>query len=338
MKLLILGGTIFLGRHAVEHALACGHEVTLFHRGRHGTDLFAGVERIIGDRDGGLDALRGRSWDAVIDTSGYLPRVVGASARMLARSSEFYVFVSSVSVYADFAVVGMTEDAEVGVLEDPATEEITGESYGPLKALCENEVRDAFGDRCAIVRPGLIVGPYDPSDRFTYWPARIDRGGETLAPGAPDRPVQFIDARDLAAWILELCERRQGGIYNAVGPDKPITFGELLDECASVCNSGARLTWAPDAFLLDQGVEPWTELPLWVPDDGTMAGLDTVSGARARAEGLRCRAVRETVTDTLDWHRTRPADLTWRAGLSAERERAILEAWRASQVSGGTRL
>ena len=330
MKLLVLGGTVFLGRHVTECALARGHDVTLFHRGHHGADLFPAVERIIGDRDGGLDALHGRTWDAVVDTSGYVPRIVGASARTLASSCGFYAFVSSVSVYSDFSQVAMTEDAPVGVLDDTSTEEITGETYGPLKALCEQAVADAFGTRCAIVRPGLIVGPCDPSDRFTYWPARLDRGGEVLAPGNPDRPVQFIDARDLASWIVDLCERAQSGTYNAVGPGHRYTFGELLDECRRASGQSATLTWVPDAFLIAQGVEPWTGLPLWIPDDANMSGLETVSGTRAYGAGLRCRSVGETVADTLAWHRSRPSDITWRAGISEERERAVLDTWHAS--------
>ncbi|MBM3497007.1 MAG: NAD-dependent epimerase/dehydratase family protein, partial [Armatimonadetes bacterium] len=224
VRLLVLGGTVFLGRHLVAEALARGHRVTLFHRGRHGADLFPEAERILGDRDGGLSALADESWDAVVDTSGYVPRVVGAAARMLAPAVGFYVFVSSVSVYADFSPVGMDEDAPLGQMADPSVEEITGETYGPLKALCESEVRSAFGARCAVVRPGLIVGPHDPSDRFTYWPVRCQRGGEVLAPGDPERPVQFIDAGDLAAWIVTMCVRQAGGVFNAVGPTDPTTF------------------------------------------------------------------------------------------------------------------
>lgn len=334
MRLLVLGGTVFLGRHLVAEALARGHRVTLFHRGRHGADLFPEAERILGDRDGGLSALADESWDAVVDTSGYVPRVVGAAARMLAPAVGFYVFVSSVSVYADFSPVGMDEDAPLGQMADPSVEEITGETYGPLKALCESEVRSAFGARCAVVRPGLIVGPHDPSDRFTYWPVRCQRGGEVLAPGDPERPVQFIDAGDLAAWIVTMCVRQAGGVFNAVGPTDPTTFGEMLETCRLVAGTGSSVTWVSERFLLNRDVAPWSEVPMWVPDEPGMAGFDSVSGARAFASGLTCRSVADTVRDTLAWHATLPSDRTWHAGLTPEREADLLREWHADQACG----
>ena len=233
MNLLILGGTIFLGRYLVEAALARGHQVTLFNRGQHNSELYPDVEKLRGDRDGGLDVLRGRRWDAVVDTSGYVPRVVRASAELLADAVEHYTFISSISVYPHFRSVGLDESAPVGTLDDPTVEEITGESYGPLKALCEQAVEQALPGRTLVIRPGLIVGPHDYSDRFTYWVRRVAQGGELLAPAHPDWHTQIIDVRDLAEWTLRMVERRQTGVYNATGPEYDLTFGQLLETCRS---------------------------------------------------------------------------------------------------------
>ena len=328
MRMLVLGGTVFLGRHIVQSALERGHTVTLFNRGRTNPDLFPEAERIIGDRESGLDRLAGHTWDAVVDTSGYVPRIVGASADLLCRASGMYVFVSSVSVYKDFSRSGITEEWPVAVLEDPTTEEVTGETYGALKALCEDAVARVIGQRALIVRPGLIVGPWDPTGRFTYWPVRASQGGEAIAPGNPARPVQFIDVRDLAAWIVKMSEKQAGGVYNAVGPREALTFGDLLGACCAQVPNPARFQWLPERFLLDQGVEPWTELPLWVPDNDESRGLDSISGLKAFQAGLVCRDVRETVRDTLEWHAALPADTRQMPGLSSEREQAVLEAWR----------
>jgi 2'-hydroxyisoflavone reductase len=322
MRILVLGGTLFLGRSIVESALQHGHSVTLFHRGRTGSELFPEAERILGDRDGGLAALGGRTWDAVVDTCGYVPRIVRQSAQALTDCG-LYAFVSTVSVYAETASEPITEDAEVAVIPDPTTEEVTGETYGALKALCEEEVRHVFGDRALVMRPGLIVGPHDPTDRFTYWPVRISRGGETLAPGEPASRVHLIDVRDLGDWIVRMLEDEKAGVYNAVGPQKPYTLGELLDECVQVTASGCRLTWVDERFLLDRGVQPWSEMPLWIP--GT--GMETVDGRRAYSEGLQCRPVAETIRDLLAWHASLPADRVWRAGMTAERERELLVEW-----------
>lgn len=330
MRILVLGGTVFLGAHFVEAALARGHHVTLFHRRRHGTELFPDVERIIGDRDGGIAPLEGARWDAVLDTSGYVPRVVGASARMLKGRCGHYVFVSSVSVYADLSAPGTDESAPVASLDDPTEEKITGETYGALKALCEQEVQAAFPESCLIVRPGLLVGPRDPTDRFTYWPVRYQSGGEALAPGRPDRPVQIIDARDLAEWLVRACERRTRGVYNAVGPRLPLRFGDMLKICNDAGGGRTTTTWVPDDFLLEAGVQPWTELPLWLPAEGDAAGQDAVDGRRAWDAGLVSRPLAETVADTLEWHTELPADREWRAGISREREAATLARWHAS--------
>ena len=323
MNLLIIGGTQFLGRHLVDSALIEGHTVTLFNRGKTNPGLFPDVERIAGDRDGGLDGLKGRTWDAVIDTCGYFPRVVAQSASMLADATGHYTFVSSVSAYGSFDEP-VNEDTPVGVLDDPTIEEITGESYGPLKALCEQEVQRAFGARACIVRPGLIVGPFDPSDRFTYWPRRIARGGDVLAPGDPSLGTQFIDGRDLAAWILRAAVGGVGGVFNATGPATRLTIGETLDACVAAVNPAARLVWAPDDFLLEHDVAPWMGLPLWLP--ATEApGLVQTDISRALAAGLTFRPVGETARDTYEWDAMR-APYTPRAGITPEREEELLAA------------
>jgi 2'-hydroxyisoflavone reductase len=327
MKLLLLGGTIFLGRHLVEAALARGHEVTLFNRGRHNADLFPEVEKLRGDRDGNLAALQGRRWDAVIDTCGYVPRVVRASAELLAKAVEHYTFISSLSVYSDFSAPGMDESGPTGRLEEETTEEVTGETYGPLKALCEQAAEAAMPGRALNIRPGLIVGPHDPSDRFTYWPRRVARGGEVLAPGDPGSLTQFIDVRDLAEWNIRMMEAGKTGVYNATGPDYPLTMGRLLEECRNVGGSGARITWADEQFLLDSQVAPWTELPLWVPaSEG--AGFNAVNCGKAIADELTFRPLADTIRDTLAWDAARPADMPLRAGLTPEREAEVLQAWR----------
>ncbi len=336
MRILVLGGTVFLGRHFVEAATRVGHEVTVFHRGRHGAELFPGIERIVGDRDGDLDLLAGREWDAVLDTSGYVPRVVGASVRKLAACARFYAFVSSVSVYADLSQPGVDEHGCLATIEDCSTEEITGETYGALKALCEREVISGFGNQCLVIRPGLIVGPYDPSDRFTYWPVRLASQREVLAPGSPGRPVQIIDARDLAEWVLLMCESRRPGTFNAVGPSAPLTFGELVATCREVGGCGATVTWVPERFLLDAGIQPWSDLPVWLPEADEYAGVDAVDGRRAWQDGLRTRPLRQTVADTLEWHATRPEGSAMRAGLSREREAELLEHWRSAQAGQAT--
>ena len=326
MKLLILGGTRFLGRALVEAAQAAGHEVTLINRGQRNPDLFPGVEQLRGDRDGGLDALRGRRWDTVVDTCGYVPRLVRASAELLADAVDHYTFISSLSVYADPAIVGMDENAPGGTLEDETTEEVTGETYGPLKVLCEQAATEAMDGRALIVRSGLIVGPHDPTDRFTYWPYRVVQGGEVLAPGQQDDPVQIIDVRDIAEWTLRATEARLTGPYNVTGPDYRLEMGEVLQTCREVSGSDAHFTWVGDAFLLEHDVAAFTEMPLWVPAE--YAGFNRVDVSKALGAGLTFRLLAQTVADTLAWQATRPADHQWRGGLTAEREAELLEAWR----------
>ncbi len=329
MKLLIIGGTRFLGRALVDEGLEAGHELTLFNRGRSNPGLYPDVEQIHGDRDGGLAALGHRRWDAVIDTSGYVPRVVRASAAYLADAVEHYTFISSISVYAEPTPDDLGEDAPLSTIPDETTEEITGESYGALKALCERAATEATGGRALNVRAGLIVGPHDPTDRFTYWPVRVARGGEVLAPGQPDSGVQFIDARDVARWILSAAEQRLTGPYNVTGPRSPMPMSLLLDMCREVAGSDARFTWVDDAFLLRHDIAPFTELPLWIPEE--LGGFAAANIDKALATGLSFRPVAETVRDTLAWANERADEYVWRGGLSADQEATLLAAWRNSR-------
>jgi 2'-hydroxyisoflavone reductase len=326
MHVLVLGGTVFLGRHLVAAALARGHAVTLFNRGEHNPDLFPEVQKLRGNRDGALDVLDGRRWDAVIDPSGYVPRIVGASARRLAESADHYTFISSLSVYKLPYAGVLDETAPLETLPEgqEGTETITGETYGPLKVLSEHAAAEAFPGRALIIRPGLIVGPHDPTDRFTYWPARVARGGEVLAPGQPDRTVQFIDVRDLSEWIIRLVEARTAGTYNATGPEQPLSMGALLDACRSESGSDARFTWVDEALLLERKVEPYTELPLWVPAE--YKDFDRFDCRKAFASGLTLRPLADTLRATLDWDATRPAGQPRRNGLGPEREAELLAA------------
>jgi 2'-hydroxyisoflavone reductase len=323
VRLLLLGGPRFLGRAVVDAALARGHELTFFNRGTTNTELYPEVERIVGDRKEDLGVLSRRTWDAVIDTCGYLPRDVRASAEALSGSG-LYCFVSSVSVYADFSqpIDEASPVAELGELPD---DEVTGESYGALKALCEDAAREVLDERALVVRPGLIVGPHDPTGRFAYWPHRIARGGEVLAPGPHGRPTQVIDVRDLGEWIVVLCERGTSGTYNATHPG--VSFEELFATCRSVATSDAEPTWVTDAFLLEQGVGEWMELPLWIDGEKPEAAyFDRVNVDRALAAGLAFRPLAETVRGTLEL-----AETVDGVGLAREREAALLAAWHESR-------
>jgi 2'-hydroxyisoflavone reductase len=328
MDLLILGGTRFLGRCLVEAALGDDHTVTLFNRGLSDPDLFPEVETIKGDRDGDLSALRGRRWDAVIDTCGYVPRVVRASAGLLAGAVDHYTFVSSISVYPDNMGPGADEGAPVEELEDPTVEEITGETYGGLKALCERAAEAEMPGRVLNVRPGLISGPHDPTDRFTYWPRRVAAGGEVLAPDRPELRVQFIDVRDLAGWMVKMSAEQRTGTYNATGPAYELRMGKLLEECEAV-GGDAKIVWVSEEFLEENGVEPFTELPLWVPRE--YAGMLAVDCGKAIAAGLTFRPVSETIRDVLEWDSNR-AEPELAAGLKPDRERELLSAWRGGNL------
>ena len=310
MRLLILGGTRFVGRHVADAALQAGHDVTLFTRGMTNPGLFAEAEHLRGDRDGDLGALARRAWDVVIDPSGYVPRVVAASAQAI--DAEHYVFISSISVYARMPEIGTREDAAVARV--PGDCENVAEHYGGLKALCEQVVAERFPDRHLNLRAGLIVGPHDYTGRFTYWARRTALPGPVLAPAPADRPVQLIDVRDLADWIVRAAQERVTGTMNAVG--EPFEFGRILE--------GADVTWAPPEWLLQQGVEPWSELPVWLGTDPEFRGFLAADTSRARAAGLQARPLAETIGDTRAWAQDRP--FPGDAGLTPARERELLDA------------
>lgn len=329
MNILIIGGTRFLGRALVEAARLGGHRVTLFNRGISNPGLFPDLEQITGDRKADLGALRGRQWDAAIDTCGYEPQVVRRSAEALAGAVERYVFISSISVYADVSKPGVDENGPVEQLAQDADETFAIEKYGALKALCEQAAEQAFPGRALNIRPGLIVGPYDPTDRFTYWPWRISQGGDVLAPGRPGHLTQFIDVRDLAGWIVRMVEHKQHGVFNATGPAEPMTMGRLLETSLQISqNSGspeARIHWVSESFLLENNVRPWEDLPLYIAEnDPASAGADQVSIQKALHAGLTFRPLEETLRATIEWAKSRPADHAWRAGLAREREAELL--------------
>lgn len=319
MRILILGGTQFLGRHTVDAALERGHDVTLFNRGQTRPELFPDVEKLRGDRDGDLSALEGRDFDAVVDTSGYLPRVVGRTIDALGDIGH-YTFVSTISVYRDLSTPP-TEETPVAELEEP-TEEVM-QAYGELKADCEDVVRERFPD-AFVPRPGLIVGPWDPTGRFTYWPQRIAAGGRVLAPSPPSADAQVIDVRDLAGWIVRAAEDRLAGTYNAV--DRATTREALFDTCRRVGESDAELVWVDPQFLVEHEVGEWMELPLWLAG-AEHAGMLSIDPARAFAAGLETRPLEETVRDTLEWVHSGEAPIEPPAGLAREKEQAVLDAW-----------
>lgn len=326
MKLLVIGGTRFSGRALTERALARGHEVTVFHRGQSGADLFPEAEHVLGDREEGLDPLGDREFDAVVDTCGYVPRSVGAAVERL-DGAGWYGFISSISAYADFSEAGMTEASPLHTPPFPDTEEITETTYGPLKVACEERVTAALGDRAALIRPGYIVGPHDPTDRFTYWLRRAASGGEMLAPAPSDQPIQFVDARDLAAFVLRLAETATGGVYNVVHPRGTTTLGELLERARAEADADTTVTWADGDWLGEQlGEDKYEAFPLWVPEE---PGSHLVDPARAVAAGLDNRPVAETVRDTLAWDRTREQAWPMQAGLAPDREAELIAAWAA---------
>src|SRR5262245_48985136 len=308
MKLLVLGGTRFLGRAVVDAALTDGHELTLFNRGQTNPDLYRDVEQLHGDRTDDLSLLRGRHWDAVIDTSGYVPGIVRAAANAL-HEVGLYCFVSSVSAYASFGGPVREGDPEAELQDQPDDRLLPDyANYGALKALCERAVREEVGDRALVARPGLIVGPHDPTGRFTYWPHRFARGGNVLVPGPPERRVQFVDVRDVGEWIVRSCRRALTGTFNL--PRPAVTWAELVGACGSV--STATPVWVDDAFLLEHEVGQWMELPLWITDRDDV-GLHLADVSRALAEGLTFRSLEATVRDTLAL-----AEPTASAGLAPE--------------------
>lgn len=330
--ILILGGTGFLGPHVVTTARERGHTVTLFNRGKTHPGLFPDVEKLQGDRDGKLDALKGRTWDAVVDTSGYVPRIVKMSAELLAPSVKHYLFVSTISVYDADKIPNADEDAPLLKLADPTTENVR-ESYGALKAACEAAAEAAMPGRVANIRPGLIIGPGDPTGRFTHWPTRMADGGEVLVPGDGTTPVQYIDGRDLGAWIVRVIEDSTTGIYNALGPETRVTMKDAMEACNRAAGGKAQLTWVPNDFLTKQNVSGWGDMPMWI-DLSDMPGFGTNQNKRAIAKGLAFRPLEDTARDTLAWLETLPEDERKKArssGIKRDKEEAVLAAWKAAK-------
>jgi 2'-hydroxyisoflavone reductase len=338
MRILILGGTGFTGPFQVRYALERGHTVTVFNRGKtHPGELPKEVEQLVGDRSGQLDALKDRKWDAVIDNPTSVPVWVRDVAQVLKGNVDRYVFISTISVYADTSKPGTTETAPLAKYDgaDPmkeSRESIIASKfalYGPLKALSEQEAEKWFPKQTLIIRPGLIVGPRDETDRFTYWPVRIDRGGEVLAPGDPSDPVQFIDGRDLAEWTVRMVENRETGIYNATGPEKTLGIGAMLNGIKQANKSKADFTWVKTEFLEEQKVAPWSDMPVWIPPRGEEAGSGRISIQRALSKGLTFRPLEVTARDTLAWFKSQSAErqANLKAGLTAEREAEVLAAW-----------
>ncbi|HUA22867.1 MAG TPA: NAD-dependent epimerase/dehydratase family protein, partial [Steroidobacteraceae bacterium] len=328
-RVLILGGTGFIGPHFVAALTAHGHSVTLFNRGRSPLRAASNIEQLVGDRNGQVAALKGRDWDAVIDDSGYTPREVRLTATLLESHVAHYIFISSISAYADLKSPGIDENYPLAKLKDPTVEAVTADTYGGLKALCESVVEHSYPRRCAIIRPTFIAGPGDPTDRFTYWPVRVSRGGEMLAPGAPRDPIQFIDVRDLADFVRACVERGISGRYNVCTEPRAITMGMLLDLSNRITGADTEITWAGTRFLEAQRLigpdSTGRELPIWVSPTGDDAGAALVSCARAVAKGLRFRPLEQTITDTLAWQRQRTvAEQTLRAGLTPQREVELL--------------
>jgi 2'-hydroxyisoflavone reductase len=336
LRILILGGTGFTGPSQVRYALSRGHKVTTFNRGKtHPGELPSEVEQLIGDRNGKLDVLKDRQWDVVIDNPTTLPAWVRDAAQVLKGNVDRYVFISTISVYKNPPPAGVDENSALDKYDgpDPYKETIEAvrasgyKTYGPLKALSEKEAEKWFPGKTLIIRPGLIVGPRDETDRFTYWPVRVDRGGEVLAPGNPDDPVQYVDARDLGEWTIRMAENRETGIYNATGPAKPLGVGGMLDGIKDAEKSNATFTFVPYDFLKQRKVEAWSDMPVWAGDE---LGLSRTRIDRALNKGLTFRPLADTARDTLAWFKSLPQDRQskLRAGLTAERESAVLAAWR----------
>jgi 2'-hydroxyisoflavone reductase len=334
-KVLILGGTGFIGPHFVSVLTAGGHKLTLFNRGKQDADADPGIEQLLGDRNGQLDALKARDWDVVIDNSAYTPKHVKLSADLLKGHVGQYIFISSVAAYADFAKPGIDEDYKLATLADPTTEEVNGKTYGGLKALCEQVVEGTYGKQATIIRPTYIAGPGDYTDRFTYWPVRVAKGGEMVAPGSPGDPYQFIDVRDLADFMRLVVENRVSGPFNVCNPPRSVTIGSLLEESKRVTGAETKIVWASPQFIEAQGLVQKdlfapSAFPLWHSPSGEGAGMPQISPARAVKKGLTFRPLATTIRDTLAWQKQRPAEQQiLRNGLKAEQEAELLAKLRA---------
>jgi 2'-hydroxyisoflavone reductase len=336
-KVLILGGTGFIGPHFVDALVAGGHQITLFNRGKRDPEAREGIEQLVGDRNGQIDTLKGRDWDVCIDNSGYTPGQVKLSGELLKDHVRQYLFISSIAVYADFAKAGIDEDYKLAQLKDPTTEVVNGETYGGLKVLCERIVDATYGNRGTIIRPTYIAGPGDHTDRFTYWPFRVSKGGEMLAPGTPSDPSQYIDVRDLAAFIRTCVEKNVTGKYNLCRPQGSVTMGSLLVEANRVAKANTTFEWASPEFLESHEIigekAKGNFMPIWQAPKGDQAGLLLVSPARAVKKGLKFRSVETTIRDTLAWQTKRPEDKqVLKAGLTMERERDLLDKLRAASA------
>jgi 2'-hydroxyisoflavone reductase len=341
LRILILGGTGFIGPYQVRYALERGHTLTLFNRGRTNPGLFPDVETLNGDRaTGDYESLKGRDWDVVIDNPTSLPRWVRQAGEVLQGHTGQYLFVSTLSVYSDNSIIDQDETGPLATVEDPTTEVVDGNTYGGLKALSEAEGEKWFPGMTTVVRPGLIVGPGDPSDRFTYWPVRVARGGEVLSPGDPGDVVQIIDARDLSEWIIRMVEMGVVGIYNATGPIEPLPMGEMLTGIKEGVGGNARFTWVNYEFLRSQRVQPWSHMPVWYPPTEGNEGFSRFSIKKALEKGLTFRPLPETARETLEWYNAKPPEQRqrMRAGLTAEREAEVLAAWHARPVAGAGRV
>jgi 2'-hydroxyisoflavone reductase len=330
MKVLVLGGTGYLGPEVVQSLVAAGHTVTLFNRGRTNKDLFPDLEKLVGDRNGDLAALKGRRWDVVVDVHASQPKWVQATCDLLQKSCKVYVFVSTVSVYNDFSSPGITEAGPM--FEDDQSldtvDRVTNENYGPMKVRSESIVRTRFPGANTIVRPGLIVGPTDPTDRFTWWPVRVDQGGEVLAPGDGKDAVQFIDVRDLGAFIAKLVTDGHAGTFNATGPAGELSMAEFLYGCKAATGNKVSFVWADAGWLLEQGVAPFADVPMWAPG-AEMIGFMRIDCSKAQDVGLTHRPLAQTAMDTIAWAKTRPDTYKWQAGWSADKEAAVLAKWKA---------
>ncbi len=336
LRVLILGGTGFIGPHMIEALRKRGHEVTLFNNDKLSKAKFPDLESLFGDRDGDIAALRGRDWDVVVDNSGYVPRIVKISAQALKDHVRHYVYISSISAYADLSKPGIDESSPLATLKDPKVEKVTSETYGGLKVACEKVITDTYGQQhCTIIRPSYIVGPGDSTDRFTYWPVRVSRGGEMLAPGSAADPVQFIDVRDLANFTRDCVEQRHTGAYNICIPPRQVTMGEVLEVSRKVSKADTQFTWVDAQFLTDEKLAPGPEIPIWASPSGQNGGIALVKSDRAVAKGLKFRPLETTVRDTLAWHAARPPEERekLKAGLTPEREREILKKWKQAPKS-----
>lgn len=332
LDILILGGTGYIGPHMVREALRRGHSVSLFNRGRTNNELFPDLTLFKGDRDGGLDALKGQKFDAVIDNSGYVPRHVHDSATLLKDNISHYVFVSTISVYDSFAVAN-NEDSPLGKMDDETVEEVTGETYGPLKVLCEKRAAEVMGpDDITILRPTYICGPGDKTDRFSWWPIRTAMGGEMLWPGKPADPIQIIDVRDFAMFTLDSIEQKIAGTFNTVTPKAGYTIGELHDDCMAITAADTQSVWVDAKFLADQEMTDRGNIPVWADPNGEAGKVAWVDGTRATAAGMTTRPIRETARDTLSWWKVQPEERTAepRAGLKPEGEAELIAAFKAS--------